>query len=921
MHRFSFPLVALLSSALLASIFLLLLVLNWQQQRDGLVGDLQRESEVMRTTFEIALSDLEQQMLGLATMIALDPQVQELFWLGRQALEREGGVTGGEDSQRLREQLYQRMAPIWEQMQHEFGLRQLQFHLGPGSLSYLRVHLPERHGDRMDGLRHIIEDVNRDRSPRSGFETGRVYSGVRGVVPVWHQDAEGQRQYVGALEVGTSFDVQLGRLDQQLGAGFAVVLRQQHVEAAVWDAFRGWSGLRAEAGCECYLEAHSRSEVIAWMEQGVLLPLSDESTQSLLLEWEGETWHLTRFPLRDYLGRVDDSRLHVGSILLWRDKTDFIANWNAQRWRNALALLLLYLVTQLALVVILRNGRRSLQQRIDTAVTALQEREAMLQQAQSVANMGSWQLFYPRGELVWSPQTRRIFGVAADRPADYDLFLSLVHPDDRPHVDAVWRAALRGAPYDIEHRILVNGEIRWVREQAELAFDGDGQLNGAIGTVQDISDLKEAELALRASEERYRTTFAAIKDGMWDWDVPSGTVQWDERCYHMLGYRAGEFELDLETWQRMIHPDDVQQAYQEVERQLAQGETFIIEFRYRCADGSWLWVQGRGNVVAWERGQPLRVVGTHTDIAARKAVEAALQQMAKKNALLLNAAGEGIYGVDMNGRTTFINPAALAMLGYQEADILGKDQHQIFHHSRPDGSAYAHQDCPVAHTLRDRQERRLDDEWFIRKDGRFFPVSLIVTPLDEGDESHGAVVLFQDISERKEREQELHRLATTDTLTGLPNRRHFLERLAQEIERFQRQHKGAALLMVDIDHFKRVNDSHGHAVGDAVLRQFATLLQQSLRKPDLAGRLGGEEFAILLPGTDLDGALVYAERLRERIASSPCEDEGLSIGYTISIGVSIFRAEDESGDQPLSRADAGLYAAKQKGRNRVEFLE
>jgi diguanylate cyclase (GGDEF)-like protein/PAS domain S-box-containing protein len=175
-----------------------------------------------------------------------------------------------------------------------------------------------------------------------------------------------------------------------------------------------------------------------------------------------------------------------------------------------------------------------------------------------------------------------------------------------------------------------------------------------------------------------------------------------------------------------------------------------------------------------------------------------------------------------------------------------------------------------------------------------------------------------DITERKRMERELRELATTDSLTGLANRRQFLLRVEHELARLQRSdHQPTAVLMIDLDHFKRVNDRYGHAVGDEVLRHYALLLEEAMRTVDLAGRMGGEEFAILLPGADASAGCAFAERLRVRTAASPLIHDGQVIAVTASFGVAAMKASDMSASDVLKRADAALYRAKQGGRNQV----
>ncbi len=297
------------------------------------------------------------------------------------------------------------------------------------------------------------------------------------------------------------------------------------------------------------------------------------------------------------------------------------------------------------------------------------------------------------------------------------------------------------------------------------------------------------------------------------------------------------------------------------------------------------------------------------------------ERLAQRNRLLLEAAGEGIFGVDAGERCIFINPAALAMLGYDAVDVpVGTDLHALIHYRRSDGSPYPPSECPIAATLGDGAERRVEDV-FTHRDGHPVAVQLTVTAIRENEHIAGAEVIFHDIGQRKEMERELIRLATTDMLTGIANRRHFMAQLDGELERLRRFEQPAALLMLDLDHFKQINDTRGHAAGDRALCHFVAVVRRALRRTDAFGRLGGEEFGILLPGSGPEGALEFAERLREEIAASPVEDGQGGIPISASIGVAVFDPADPTPDRILARADAALYRAKAGGRNRVEVAD
>ena len=299
---------------------------------------------------------------------------------------------------------------------------------------------------------------------------------------------------------------------------------------------------------------------------------------------------------------------------------------------------------------------------------------------------------------------------------------------------------------------------------------------------------------------------------------------------------------------------------------------------------------------------------------------ATIGKLLRHNALLLEAAADGICGVDAEGNITFINRAALAMYGYQAEEVMGKDLHRLFRHHRPDERPRPAGRCPLAQALASGEAHEYE-QWLRRCDGSDFPARIAITPIVEQGRTSGAVVVFHDVTEQRNRQEALLRLAHTDSLTGAGNRRHFLDQLETEQSR-QRRHGGSAsLLMTDLDFFKHINDNHGHAAGDAVLGHFVQIVRQTIRRSDVIGRLGGEEFAILLPGDGIAGARELAERLRRRFEASPTRVGNVFISATVSIGVTELRPDDASSEAPLCRADEALYAAKRAGRNRIELYD
>lgn len=222
----------------------------------------------------------------------------------------------------------------------------------------------------------------------------------------------------------------------------------------------------------------------------------------------------------------------------------------------------------------------------------------------------------------------------------------------------------------------------------------------------------------------------------------------------------------------------------------------------------------------------------------------------------------------------------------------------------------------------DRSGWSLDEGWRLKADGSRFWGSCLIAPLHAPDETDTAEraysLILRDISDRREAAEALRQSVSCDHLTGLLNRRAFFEAAELELQRWSRMPRPLSVVMIDADHFKRVNDNHGHAAGDVVLRHLAAGMQATFRAMDVVARLGGEEFVVLLSGTPVDGAELVARRLCAVIAAASIDVDGTTIAYTVSAGVASMEAGIEGVDALIKRADAALYAAKANGRNRVE---
>jgi len=310
------------------------------------------------------------------------------------------------------------------------------------------------------------------------------------------------------------------------------------------------------------------------------------------------------------------------------------------------------------------------------------------------------------------------------------------------------------------------------------------------------------------------------------------------------------------------------------------------------------------------------------DITELKQTEEALRASESKLRDITSVLGEGVYVLDKDGCLAFMNPEAENLLGWTETELLGKNIHDLIHYQKADGTPLPAKDCPVLQTIHSGKSCRIAEEVLTRRDGTLLPVALVSTPIIEKGEVIGSVAAFHDITERKRSQESLRRAnellehkATTDALTGIYNRLKFNDMAEAEIQRTIRHGTPLSLIMMDIDYFKKINDTYGHLCGDCVLREITMLVNRTIRQYDLFARWGGEEFMILSPNNDIENARQLAERLRTEI-----EDFDFSSAHSVtcSFGVAEFK-EGDNIDSFTKRTDDALYKAKAKGRNRVEL--
>jgi len=386
---------------------------------------------------------------------------------------------------------------------------------------------------------------------------------------------------------------------------------------------------------------------------------------------------------------------------------------------------------------------------------ALKASHADLVRAQSVAHLGSWSLDARHNTSQWSDQEYRIFGIAQGTPVTYEAFMARVHPDDRAYVDRQWAAALRGQPYDIEHRIVVDGIVRWVREKADFEFDENHALVHAFGITLDITERKEREEELRRAEERLDLALRGGDLASWDWNITTGAAVLNQRWAEMRGYQPEEIQGHVDTWIADVHPDDWPRVEQALNDHLeGKRADYESEHRVRTKSGGWIWILDRGKVFARnEQGQPTRMLGTELDITSRKRAEEALRLSEAKAAGILSISADAIISVDEQQRITLFNEGAEKIFGYTKAEALGSPLEMLI----PEGyRAILRQHVekfaagePAAQRIGERGATILAR----RKNGAEFPADATISKLAVNG-TKILTVAIRDVTEQKRLENE-----------------------------------------------------------------------------------------------------------------------------------------------------------------------
>jgi diguanylate cyclase (GGDEF)-like protein/PAS domain S-box-containing protein len=552
-----------------------------------------------------------------------------------------------------------------------------------------------------------------------------------------------------------------------------------------------------------------------------------------------------------------------------------------------------------------------------------------LREAQAIGGLGSYVLDIPTTTWTSSDVMDEIFGI--DRNYDHTLagWTALIHPDDRVMINDYFVNEVigQGKPFDREYRIFrqTDNAERWVHGMGKLSFDAEGRPMTMCGVIKDITERKQSEMQLRDSENRFRSTFEQAAVGIFHTAFDGRILRCNARFAEIIGYPSDE--IPGMTFQQITAAEDIAESNQVLQRMLSgTTEAAILEKRYIRKDGSLTWVKLTISTQRDAEGRGLHYIAVVEDVNDRKAAEQSLAttgeilRVTEERYRTVFQTSPDLIAISRLSDGTYVdaNKAFYDCTGFGPSEIIGRTSVELNVWADPRDRQNFVRLLAQSSSCRDLEAR------FRKKSGEIFS-GLVSAAALEIDGVSCIVSITKDISGAKAAEDQIRNLAFYDPLTHLPNRRLLLERLQQTLSADSQNRHKQALLFVDLDNFKTLNDTLGHEAGDLFLLEVAQRLSSCIGHADTVARFGADEFVVLLEdlGEIREEAAARAQAVGEYIlvkVAQPFLLHGHECHSTASIGVTVFGTQEEGALDVFQQADIAMHQAKLAGRNTIRIF-
>ena len=799
-----------------------------------------------------------------------------------------------EEQEIIRKKLYDHLIDMYNNM-NDYKLKQLHFHLKNND-SFLRFHRPNKYGDNLTNIRHTVAFVNQYQKAISGFEEGRIYNGYRFVYPLKYNDI-----YLGSVETSVSMESIINDLKKELHSDTDFIIKKSVVDKNVIEEEK-------DNYATCSIDKDFYHEInISNSGNNNIEPIIKEyltKNNSKIREfiksgeifnfynkYNGDYYITTYLPVKNAITNQTIAYIIISNK--HNDLQDFITQY----------------FLFLAILIFLTMGMIYFIYRIDKTKTQLSKKDNVLKEVQKIAQLGYWEFDILRNNLKWSDEVYHIFGFCPQEfEASYEKFLKYIHPEDIKKVDKAYMNSIRNKTnYQVEHRIITKtGEIKYVEEECRHTFDEYGDVVQSLGTIHDITSIKLYQLKIKKSKEQFESLVSHIPDIIYRCEIDDDfTMLYINNAIETItGYKIDEIKFNkVISFANIIHPSDLAVVHKSIDSMIKNNVLNIdLEYRIISKDGRIIWINDNLQLISDENHSYFE--GVISDITSQKIAYDKLYKFidTQDNIVILT-----------NGKNIeFANKKFFNFLGFKNIE-----EYKINHKCISDLFIEDDKFFNLSFVNENENWVNIIQTLSHRKrvvaikgiDGITYAFSVTINKFEDAI----YIVSFTDISETMLANLELEQKVLRDKLTNAYNREFFENNYKRLIETFENDEMYFGLGMIDIDNFKKINDTFGHDVGDKILVTLVSNIEKSSRNDDILIRWGGEEFIMILKVSSENGLKIALENLRKIIENSKIDNLPK---ITCSFGGTLYE-KNEPINNTIKRADEALYMAKAAGRNKV----
>ena len=799
-----------------------------------------------------------------------------------------------EEQEIIRKKLYDHLIDMYNNM-NDYKLKQLHFHLKNND-SFLRFHRPNKYGDNLTNIRHTVAFVNQYQKAISGFEEGRIYNGYRFVYPLKYNDI-----YLGSVETSVSMESIINDLKKELHSDTDFIIKKSIVDKNVIEEEK-------DNYTTCSIDKDFYHEInISNSDKHNIEPIIKEyltKNNSKIREfiksgeifnfynkYNGDYYITTYLPVKNAITNQTIAYIIISNK--HNDLQDFITQY----------------FLFLAILIFLTMGMIYFIYRIDKTKTQLSKKDNVLKEVQKIAQLGYWEFDILGNNLKWSDEVYHIFGFSPQEfEASYENFLKYIHPEDIKKVDKAYMNSIRNKTnYQVEHRIITKtGEIKYVEEECRHTFDEYGDVVQSLGTIHDITSIKLYQLKIKKSKEQFESLVSHIPDIIYRCEIDDDfTMLYINNAIETItGYKIDEIKFNkVISFANIIHPSDLAVVHKSIDSMIKNNVLNIdLEYRIISKDGRIIWINDNLQLISDENHSYFE--GVISDITSQKIAYDKLYKFidTQDNIVILT-----------NGKNIeFANKKFFNFLGFKNIE-----EYKINHKCISDLFIEDDKFFNLSFVNENENWVNIIQTLSHRKrvvaikgiDGITYAFSVTINKFEDAI----YIVSFTDISETMLANLELEQKVLRDKLTNAYNREFFENNYKRLIETFENDEMYFGLGMIDIDNFKKINDTFGHDVGDKILVTLVSNIEKSSRNDDILIRWGGEEFIMILKVSSENGLKIALENLRKIIENSKIDNLPK---ITCSFGGTLYE-KNEPINNTIKRADEALYMAKAAGRNKV----